>query len=108
MQCSPIFVRPGKDPGQWLVQVRVQPGAKKTECAGLVEGRLKIRLAAPAVDNKANAALVAFVAKKLSLRPSRVELVSGATSRQKSLLVLHDTEPDWQGLWDLAGGATAL
>ena len=95
----PPFVQPGKKTGQWLVQVRVQPGAKKTEIAGLLEERLKIRLAAPAVDNKANAALVAFVAKKLALRQSRVELVTGATSRQKSLLVENDTEPDWQPLW---------
>jgi Uncharacterized conserved protein len=95
----PPFVQPGKEPGQWLLLVRVQPGAKKTEAAGLLDARLKIRLAAPAVDNKANMALVAFVAKMLALRQSKVSLASGAISRQKNLLVESETEPDWQHLW---------
>lgn len=79
----------------WHLLVRVQPGAKKTECAGENEGRLRIRLAAPAVENKANVALTAFVAKTLGIRPSKVSLVSGETSRQKRLLVSSAKEPDW-------------
>ena len=95
----PPFVQPGKGPGQWLLLVRVQPGAKKTEAAGMLEERLKIKIAAPAVDNKANMALVAFVAKMLALRQSRVSLAAGATSRQKNLLVESKAEPNWQRLW---------
>lgn len=83
---------------QWQMLVRVQPGAKRSEFAGVQDGRLRVRLAAPAMENKANRALVAFLAKALGLRPSRVCLVSGETGRLKRLLVNAETEPDWSGL----------
>lgn len=92
----PVYVEP-KDDG-WCLLVRVQPGAKKSEFAGELENRLRIRLAAPAVENKANKALVVFVARSLGLRPSRVTLVSGETGRQKRLFIQADTEPDWNRL----------
>lgn len=78
--------------------VRVQPGAKRSEFAGVQDGRLRVRLAAPAVENKANRALVAFVAKALGLRAAKVILASGETGRMKRLLVNAETEPDWSGL----------
>lgn len=56
---------------------------------------LKIRLQAPAVDNKANTALTAFVAKSLGLRSGEVCLESGHASRQKNLLLHTEEEPDW-------------
>lgn len=84
--------------GQWQMLVRVQPGAKRSEFAGVLDGRLRVRLAAPAVENKANRALLAFVAKALGLRAAKVRLVSGETGRLKRLLVHADTEPDWNGL----------
>lgn len=83
---------------QWQILVRVQPGAKRSEFAGVRDGRLRVRLAAPAVENKANRALVAFVAKSLGLRAAKVILASGETGRVKRLLVNAETEPDWSGL----------
>lgn len=91
---SPSFAMAAKD-GGWYVQVRVQPGAKKTECVGLVEDRLRIRLAAPAVENKANKELLAFVAKTLGLKASKIRLVSGEHGRQKRLHIAAEQEPDW-------------
>lgn len=70
-----------------VLTLHIQPGAKKTEVAGLHGDALKIRLAAPPVDGKANEALVAFVAKTLSVPKANVELVSGQTSRAKRLRV---------------------
>ena len=67
--------------------LHIQPGAKKTEVAGLHGDALKIRLAAPPVDGKANAALVEFVAERLKLPKSAVCLKSGQTSRRKVLEV---------------------
>ena len=61
-------------PQEWFLLVRVLPGAKKSECAGVMEGRLRVRIAAPAVENKANKALVAFIAKTLNRRPSSISL----------------------------------
>lgn len=67
--------------------LHIQPGARKTEVAGLHGDALKIRLAAPPVDGKANAALIEFVAARLGVAKSSVGLVSGQTSRRKILEV---------------------
>ncbi len=79
----------------WEILVRAQPGAKKSEFAGVLDGRLRVRLAAPAVENKANRELVAFVAKAAGLRAAKVRLVSGDAGRQKRLFLETDIEPDW-------------
>ena len=89
----PVYA--GKAKHGWRLSVWVQPGAKKTELAGMHGDYLKIRLQAPAVDSKANAALTAFVAKSLGLRPGQVSLESGHASRQKNLLLTTEEEPDW-------------
>lgn len=69
--------------GSLVLSLHIQPGAKKTEIAGLHGEALKIRLAAPPVDGKANAELIAFLAKTCGVPKSAVELVSGETSRTK-------------------------
>lgn len=63
--------------------LHIQPGAKKTEIAGEHGDALKIRLAAPPVDGKANAALLAYLAETLGVAKSAVTLKSGQTSRRK-------------------------
>lgn len=73
--------------GDLVFSLHIQPGAKKTEIAGLHGDALKIRLAAPPVDGKANTSLAAFLAKQLDVPRSQVELISGAASRQKRLRV---------------------
>jgi uncharacterized protein (TIGR00251 family) len=71
-----------------IVVVRVKPGSRK---GPLVEtgsnGELTIYVREPAVDGKANDAVVRLLAAHLQLPRSRVELVSGATSRQKRFRV---------------------
>lgn len=73
----------------------MQPGAKKTEVVGEYQGCVKIRLSAPAVDNKANKALVAFVAKSLKVKKSHVVIESGFTNRRKRLAVNNAANPDF-------------
>jgi hypothetical protein len=75
--------------GRITLTLHIQPGAKQTEVAGLHGDALKIRLAAPPVDGKANTALIGFVAEKLGLAKSAVSLKSGQTSRRKVLEVLN-------------------
>lgn len=70
-----------------VLTLHIQPGAKKNEVAGIHGEALKIRLAAPPVDGKANAALLAFVADTLQVAKARVSLVSGQTSRAKRVAV---------------------
>ncbi len=73
--------------GSITLTLHIQPGAKKTEIAGRHGEALKIRLAAPPVDGKANEALIKFVAQTLGLPKAAVRLKSGQTSRQKVLAV---------------------
>ena len=82
---SALWLRQGER--QTTLTLHIQPGAKKTEVAGVHGDALKIRLAAPPVDGKANAALIAFVADRLGLAKSAVSLKSGQTSRRKVLEV---------------------
>jgi len=63
--------------------VRVQPRASKDEIAGVIEGALKIRLQAPAVENRANEALVEFLAHLLKTPKSAVRILGGERSRTK-------------------------
>lgn len=81
-----VWCRRGAD-GSLVLTVHVQPGAKRTEIAGLYGDALKLRLAAPPVDGKANGALIAFMAQCLDVPRSAVELVTGAGSRHKILRV---------------------
>ncbi len=73
--------------GAWLLSLHIQPGARRSGVAGLHGEALKIRLAAPPVEGKANAALLAYVAELLALPKSAVTLKSGQTSRQKVVRV---------------------
>jgi uncharacterized protein len=67
------------------LDVYIQPRASKTELAGLHDGVVKIRIAAPAIENAANQALVEFVAQQLGIAKRCVRVVAGGTSRRKVL-----------------------
>ncbi len=92
----PEWLRVGD--GRVTLTLHIQPGAKKTEVAGLYGDALKIRLAAPPVDGKANAALIEFVADRLGVAKSTVSLKSGQTSRHKVLEVSAVTANEIQHL----------
>ena len=66
-----------------VLRLHIQPGAKTSGFAGRHGDAMKLRLAAPPVDGKANKALLAYLADFCGLPKSRVELVSGHTSRAK-------------------------
>ena len=70
-----------------FLSCHVQPGAKRTAVSGVYGTSLKIALAAPPVDGKANAALRSFLAVKLKLPTAAVTLVSGAAGRDKRVRV---------------------
>jgi uncharacterized protein (TIGR00251 family) len=74
-----------RDGEDWLLDVRVQPRASRTEFAGVIGDRLRVRLNAPPVDGRANAALVEFVAETCGIARSRVTLERGLTGRDKCL-----------------------
>jgi len=67
--------------------VSVIPNAKRIEAVGLHDGCLRVRLAAPALEGRANDALVAWLAGELKLTRRQVVLKQGASSRRKRLLI---------------------
>jgi uncharacterized protein (TIGR00251 family) len=75
------------EPGRLVLELHVQPGAARTDVAGLHGDRLKIRLAARAVGGQANACLVVFLADRLGAARRDVEIVAGAAARRKRVTV---------------------
>lgn len=70
-----------------ILEVHVQPGAKRSEFAGHHGGRVKIRLAAPALENRANEALVAFLAEHYGVAKRSVRIEAGLKSRDKRVVI---------------------
>lgn len=67
--------------------LHIQPGAKRTETAGLHGEALKIRLAAPPIEGRANEALLKFIAESFDVPLRQVELKQGGQSRHKVVVV---------------------
>jgi len=76
-----------EEAGALVLELHVQPGAKRTEVAGEHGGALKLRLAAPPVDGQANDALLRFLAEAFGVPLRSVTLVRGAASRSKRVRV---------------------
>ena len=82
--------------------VRLAPRSWTSRVDGVVDGVLKVRVAAPAVEGAANAALINLLADELGVARRAVRIVAGATSRQK-LVVVDNLAADvvvarWPGL----------
>jgi hypothetical protein len=69
------------------LHVRLQPRARRDEVVGERADAIVIRVTAPPVDGKANAALCAFVARAAGVAPSRVSVVRGHSARDKVVRV---------------------
>jgi uncharacterized protein (TIGR00251 family) len=77
------------------LNLHVQPGAKRSEITGLHGDALKIRLAAPPIEGRANEALLKFIAKLFNVPLRQVELKRGERSRDKIILVQRShVKPD--------------
>jgi uncharacterized protein (TIGR00251 family) len=82
--------------------VRLAPRSSSNAVDGVVDGVLKVRVSAPAVEGAANTALIQLLADELGVARRDVRIVAGATSRQK-LVVVDGLEPEavvahWPGL----------
>ena len=78
--------------------VRVLPRASRDGIAGVIEGAVKIRLCAPPVENRANEALVEFLASILKTSKSAVRIRSGEQSRVKRVEIFGVTCQQVQSL----------
>jgi len=78
------------------IAIKALPGASKTEFADIKEGRLRVRIAAAPEDGKANAELIAFVAKSVGCPKRDVFLLHGEKSRLKTLALPAIYKLQWE------------
>jgi len=83
-------------PAGLLIDVRVQPKSSINAIVGTHGGALKIKLNAPPVEGKANAALIHLIAKRLRCPKSAVEIISGQAGRNKRLLIHIERDADFE------------
>ena len=79
--------------GALILRIHVQPGARRTEVAGLHGDALKVRVAAPALEDRANEALVEFIAHCLGVAKRDVAIAAGPRSREKRVEVRAPADP---------------
>jgi len=70
-----------------ILELHVQPGAARSEFAGMHGERIKVRLAAPAHEGKANAALIEFLAGHYGVPKRNVRIAAGLKSRRKRVVI---------------------
>ena len=99
--------------GSFVIRVHVQPGAGRTSVVGRHGDALKLKVAAPPEQGRANDACAALLAEILGVKPSNVTLSSGGSSRSKRFTVTGIERDDLAHRLDLAleqaplGGGTA-
>ncbi len=86
------------------IEIRVQPRASRTTISGMRAGILRIRVTAPPVDGKANAAAIALLAQTLDVPKSAIRLVKGASRREKTLAVESMSQEEVDRRLNLLGG----
>ncbi len=69
------------------IHIHAQPGAKHTEVVGLYGDCIKVRLASPPVDGKANECLIEFLARRLGVKKGQIMIARGTSSRRKNVFV---------------------
>ena len=82
-----------------MVTIKATPRAAKSGLAGVDAEWVRIRLQAPPVDGKANAALINFLAKTFSVPKRSIEILSGDTSRLKRVKITGVTAEQINAVW---------
>lgn len=77
-----------------LIPVKVVPGASRDRIAGVLDGALKINVAAPPEKGKANKAVIALLARVLGVRKNHLAVVAGQTSPRKTIAATGLTAAD--------------
>jgi uncharacterized protein (TIGR00251 family) len=97
----------GPTPDGCTLQVRVHPGARKNAITAIhpaptagEPAALKISLTTPPIDGRANAALIAFLSDQLRLPKSRIAILTGETSRSKTLRITGKSAAEVQAALD--------
>jgi len=85
--------------GAVVIAVKAVPGARRSEVAGRLGDRLKLRLAAPAEEGRANAALCRLLAEELGVKEREVEVIAGQSAAEKLVRVRGRTARDVESRW---------
>lgn len=91
-----------RDGNDLVIEIRVQPRAPRSGFAGLHGERLRVRLQAPPVDGRANAALVAFMADSFAVSRAQVVIEQGLSARDKRVRI-RDAPPLDEATRELLG-----
>jgi hypothetical protein len=83
-----MWYRYKEDNSVLVLSLYIQPGASKTEVAGIFDGALKIKVAAPANEHQANDKLLEFLRKSYKVRKNQVILTHGEHARQKIVEII--------------------
>ena len=84
-----------------IFKIKVQPASDKNEIVGVQGDALKIKINAPPLKGKANKALVDFLAGKLGVKNSQVEIINGHTTRLKRIKVIGEGTKTKEKIWGL-------
>ena len=93
-----LQIRESLNNGTVIFSVRVQPRCSKDEISGEMAGALRVRLRAPALENRANEALIELLAQLLKTPKSAVRILSGDRSRVKRIQIRGVTKQQVLGL----------
>jgi uncharacterized protein (TIGR00251 family) len=86
-----------------LLTIRVVPGSSTNKIIAAEGGALRVKLTAPAVEGRANQALIAFLAKRLRVPKGKVTIVSGPFSRIKRVKIEGVSETEAHGMLAVEG-----
>lgn len=90
----PSYVELDNENSCFITKIYLQPGASKTQIRGVFDGRLKLAIQAPPVEGAANEAVLEWFCEQFELPKSKVHLVTGEKSRNKSVLVQALFQPN--------------
>jgi len=78
-----------------VVKVKIVPGSSQNKIIGVYNNALKISIAAPPVEGKANKKCIAYLAKYFDVAKSRIEIISGKTSKNKLIKIYDISKKDF-------------
>ena len=78
-----------------LIKVKIVPGSPKNKIVGIYNNALKISITAPPVEGKANKKCIAYLAKYFDIAKSKIEIISGQTSKNKLIKIYNINQKDF-------------
>ena len=78
-----------------VIKVKIVPGSSKDKIIGVYNDALKIAIAAPPVEGKANKKCIAYLAKYFEVAKSKIEIISGQTSKNKLIKIYNISQKEF-------------